>query len=321
MDAERELVIPGVGSERTPVIENEYTPPDEPDNMVYPPDYTPAEPAPPKTVDPEPAVDPTEAEARRQGWVPKEEFRGDPDKWRPAAEWVERGDKISKLQKNRIAELEARLKKQEETSEKVNALLAEQLAKKQAELNQALAQVKVLHRAAIREGDDQLADQLEDQMAQLNQQKQELAATEAPKTETPAVDPEVIYIQGTNKPAPFKHSEGVEWARSHPWLQDNRLAGIADSVARSLHEKLPHLKGREFLDTLASTVKATYPEFFQQQAQRRSPVATQQNVAAANTRAKAIYDSLPPADKKIAKDLVEKGVYKDVYEFAAQLED
>lgn len=320
MDAERELVIPGVSGERTPVIESEYTPPDEPDNTVYPPDFTPAEPAPQKTVDSEPTIDPTEAEARRQGWVPKEEFRGDPDKWRPAAEWVERGDKISKLQKNRIAELEARLAKQEKTSEKVNALLAEQLAKKQEELNQALAQVKVLHRAAIREGDDQLADQLEDQMSQLNQQKQELVA-ESTKTEPPVVDPEVIYVQGTNIPAPFKRSEGVEWARSHPWLQDNRLAAITDSVGRQLQEKLPHLKGREFLDTLASTVKATYPEFFQQQAQRRSPVATQQNVAAANTRAKAIYDSLPPADKKIAKDLVEKGVYKDVYEFAAQLED
>lgn len=320
MDAERELVIPGVSSERAPVIESEYTPPDEPDNMVYPPDFVPAEPTPPKTVDTEPAADPVEAEARRQGWVPKEEFRGDPDKWRPAAEWVERGDKISKLQKNRIAELEARLAKQEKTSEKVNALLAEQLAKKQEELNQALAQVKVLHRAAIREGDDALADQLEDQMSQLNQQKQQLVAEES-KTESPVVDPEIIYVQGTNEPAPFKRSEGVEWARLHPWLQDNRLADIADSVGRQLQKQLPHLKGREFLDTLASTVKATYPEFFQQQAQRRSPVATQQNVAAANTRAKAIYDSLPPADKKIAKDLVEKGVYKDVYEFAAQLED
>ena len=36
-----------------------------------------------------------EAEAREQGWKPKEGYEGDPEKWRPAKEFVERGELFS----------------------------------------------------------------------------------------------------------------------------------------------------------------------------------------------------------------------------------
>jgi hypothetical protein len=35
--------------------------------------------------------DPAEAQARRMGWVPRGEFRGDAEKWRPAREFLDRG--------------------------------------------------------------------------------------------------------------------------------------------------------------------------------------------------------------------------------------
>jgi len=42
-------------------------------------------------------VDPYEAAAREQGWKPKEEFEGDEGKWRPAKEFVERGELFGKI--------------------------------------------------------------------------------------------------------------------------------------------------------------------------------------------------------------------------------
>ena len=42
-------------------------------------------------------VDPYEEQAREQGWRPKEEFDGDESKWRPAKEFVERGELFGKI--------------------------------------------------------------------------------------------------------------------------------------------------------------------------------------------------------------------------------
>src|SRR5580698_7384300 len=70
----------------------------------------------------------SEVEARRLGWVGKDEFKGDPDKWRPADEFLDRGRRIlpivlkdnEKLQR-RIGVLESKLN---ETAEATKELLA-----------------------------------------------------------------------------------------------------------------------------------------------------------------------------------------------------
>jgi len=42
-------------------------------------------------------VDSYESQAREQGWKPKEEYEGDPEKWKPAKEFVERGELFGKI--------------------------------------------------------------------------------------------------------------------------------------------------------------------------------------------------------------------------------
>lgn len=61
-------------------------------------------------------ADDTEARARRIGWVPKEEFRGDPDKWRPAGEFLEWGDKLLPVIQERNRKLDDRLARMERDS-------------------------------------------------------------------------------------------------------------------------------------------------------------------------------------------------------------
>lgn len=41
-----------------------------------------------------------EKEAIRQGWVPKDQFKGDPKHWRDAKAWVDRGELLEKLNKS-----------------------------------------------------------------------------------------------------------------------------------------------------------------------------------------------------------------------------
>ena len=51
----------------------------------------------------------SEERARLQGWVPKDEFRGDPDKWKTAEDFLEWGEKIVPIQKERTIALESKL--------------------------------------------------------------------------------------------------------------------------------------------------------------------------------------------------------------------
>ena len=54
----------------------------------------------------------TEQEARNLGWVPQEEFRGDPGKWVDAETFVERGHTIMPILKSNNKKLEEQLRSQ-----------------------------------------------------------------------------------------------------------------------------------------------------------------------------------------------------------------
>ncbi|MFV2058128.1 MAG: hypothetical protein ACC707_16805, partial [Thiohalomonadales bacterium] len=47
-----------------------------------------------------------EERAFKMGWVPKEDFKGNPDMWRPAADFVERGETMIPFLNRRIRGLE-----------------------------------------------------------------------------------------------------------------------------------------------------------------------------------------------------------------------
>jgi hypothetical protein len=42
-----------------------------------------------------------ESEARQQGWMPQEEFKGDPDRWTDAETFVRRADEVLPILKKR----------------------------------------------------------------------------------------------------------------------------------------------------------------------------------------------------------------------------
>ena len=79
-------------------------------------------------------VDSYEQQAREQGWRPKEEYEGDPEKWRPAKEFVERGELFGKIDHmgKELKETRKALKMLQEHHSKV----------KETEYNNALKELK-----------------------------------------------------------------------------------------------------------------------------------------------------------------------------------
>ena len=93
--------------------------------------------------DPAPQVDSYEQQAREQGWRPKEEYEGDPEKWRPAKEFVERGELFGKIDHmgKELKETRKALKMLQEHHSKV----------KETEYNNALKELKALQKKHLEE--------------------------------------------------------------------------------------------------------------------------------------------------------------------------
>src|SRR5690349_19252632 len=104
-------------------------------------------------------------EAREMGWVPEAEFKGPKEKWKPAQNFVEDGEKIlpivrSQLKREREARerLEADYAKRFDRLEKVNKTTFE-AAQRSHEAE--ISRLKAAQRAAVASGDEAEYDRLE----------------------------------------------------------------------------------------------------------------------------------------------------------------
>ncbi len=191
-----------------------------------------------------------EQEARALGWVPREEFKGDEERWVDAEAFVERGKHIMPiLQKNnerlqaqlrerdqRLAKLEGLLEASQESiaalEEHHNAATKKQVEKARQDL---LAELK-----AARENNDVDAEvQIMDELTQIKTAQETKAETKEVKTEVkttaPQDAPEVAAFKIAN--ASWYGVDLKETVRFNRLAEDLRLEGNA-------------LVGQPFLDAV-----------------------------------------------------------------------
>ena len=143
------------------------------------------------------------AKAREMGWVPKDKWRGSPDTWRPAKEFVRRGEEflpIIKAERNRAqakaAELEGRMADMERNfQDRVRRL--DNVSR--VALQQQAMQIDQYYRSQMRQavelGDGDRYDALEQeraaQLGELNRRSVEAdRVPDEPKPERARADPE-----------------------------------------------------------------------------------------------------------------------------------
>lgn len=103
-----------------------------------------------------------EMEARHTGWVPREEFRGDPQKWIDARSYVERGETFIPLLRKSNSELQTRLGSAEEELINTRRLLS--VVQKEMEELKTESKESTLESAEARKG------QLYDAIAQAREE-------------------------------------------------------------------------------------------------------------------------------------------------------
>lgn len=265
-------------------------------------------PSPQTTAEPTQAAgDDVESKARSQGWVPQDEWRGDPEKWRPADEFVKRGEELlpvalerSRAAERKAQELEARLAARErESEEKLARLERMSTAALQRQREQLENAYRNAMRDAVTSGDTQRFDQLERDrttaVADFDKQLSEQAQPQRQPGQPAPLPPDIERQVAT-------------WVQQNEWF--NRDPEM-NSVAQLHHQRLLREKpGLSIADNLAETakyVRQRYPDKFgTSERQIIAPMVEGgggRMAATGNNRRKGVAD-LSPEERKIGEKFV-----------------
>jgi hypothetical protein len=167
-----------------------------------------------------PAIDPkVEAEAKEMGWKPKEAWKGDPDLWRPAEDFVKRGREIIPILNARLKESNAALEKLKKDSaeqlDRVSQMGAKALKMQREQLE---ARYDVARERAVEQGDTKTFNAVE------KAKKDALAKFDAevePKKTEPAKQDTPSNLSTSDK------SVMDEWMKENSWYSEIRMVGDA----------------------------------------------------------------------------------------------
>lgn len=242
---------------------------------------------------PEPTID---DRAREMGWRPLEEYEGDPEKWVSAQSFVDRKPLFDKIdsQNKRVKALEKSLQDHNATLKE----LAEH-HKKVAETSykKAMADLKAERRAAVRAGDHELVEAIEDQIDNLKPE-------EVPEIKTPEPQP---YTQEIN-----------EWMSENSWYNSNKeMQHVADGFGKAAQAR--GLSTPEILAEMKTRIKEAYPDFFRNPNKDKAPPSKTKDHTATAHKAAAYRPSAQ--QQRFAKTFVEQGVFKTVDDYYKQLRE
>ena len=229
--------------------------------------------------------------ARMMGHIPKEEFRGDPERWVDAEKYVERAESMMPIMKsqmgkyeNKIFSLEAQVESQKKTTEKL-LKMGETVQKRAYE--QAKRELTQQQVAAVSDGDVEKWQKLEDQKDSLPQ-------------------PEVIEIEPVSSPVFDQWHTGNEW-----YLKDEDMTDFANLHAQKITKQNPNMPYEQVLQTVEEKIKKTFPANFENpNRDTPSPVDGGQSREIAPKATGKTYNDLPADAKAMCNQNISDGLYK-----------
>lgn len=223
-----------------------------------------------------------ESEARNMGWVPEEEFRGDPGKHISAKVFVETGEQ-------KIPLLVANNKK---------------LSSRLDELSKSMAYQAEHHEKSLKQANKRARDAVEAEMLDAVDEGDRDQYINLKKKRDNIVDPEPIAK------APDKPPEIIEFESDNLWYKsDNAMTAVAEAESKRLAAQFPSLSVGQNLERTLMAVKTAFPDRFSNNT-TRNPLGgnTKRNepgaVGGGKPRAKATSPSFVslPDDAKQAFD-------------------
>ncbi|HUY05015.1 MAG TPA: hypothetical protein VMV33_17185 [Rhodocyclaceae bacterium] len=210
-----------------------------------------------------------EARARKHGWKPLAEFRGDPKVWRSAAEYLARGDEELPILRERLRTIEQRSERAEARARAAEKLQEEALAVSRdvsARLRTADERALAKARRELEARRDEAIDAADREAVRaVDRELQELETTAAP----PARQPPAADV-GAGGAGATPHPDAVAWGRRNPWFgEDSELRSVATGVHTRLLAAEPDLSLAQNLERVTAAMAAMFPDRVQGAPARR----------------------------------------------------
>ena len=223
-----------------------------------------------------------EVSAREMGWRPKDEWEGDPEKWRDAKEFVERGELYGKIDTmgRELKETKKALKMLQEHHTKV----------KETEYKRAVEELKALQKKHLEDGNSdgyiETTELLTDLRAE--QKAREVVAEVTPKQQ--GVDPRFI-----------------EWVSENSWYEkNNAMRDYADIIGQGYAAKNPGIDPELVLKYVTKEVKSRFKESFQNP-NREKPTAVEGETARGTGKGKSSFE-LTEDERKVMNTFIRQGI-------------
>lgn len=236
----------------------------------------------------EPSV---EDRARRMGWVPQEEFRGDKAKWTDAATFVKNGEESLPILRERLRNADktiADLTKTAAEFKKMSDSAFDRAYKKAKE------DLKTEIKQAGKDGDEKRVEAATEELAELEKEKVEREA---------AADKDPVF-------------EG--WVGQNQWYQDPTMKLEAEAIAWKLRRMGDKTDGVAFLDKVKDEMKKAFPEKFGNPRRNAgSHVERPAGGGEGGGGGKKGWEHLPAEAKEAGERHIRQKFFKDKAEYAA----
>lgn len=270
-------------------------------------DYTPPSDAAPAAQD----GGDVESRARANGWVPQDEFRGPPEKWRDAAEFVKRGEEELPVLRERNRALAAKLENLErgfkQEIQKLDKMSTLALDRQRQTLQR---DYEAAMRDAVANGDVQRWDQLNRDM------KQAVHAHDTQVFET---------VRGPVQQQPQQQNGPVDpiiesFVARNPWMtKDREMSAVAQAYSVHLEQTSPHLTMQQNLEATERYIKQQrYADRFGARPPANVESASRLPVNGGGGQRRRSAADLPADAKAQADKFVKQGLFKNRDEYAAE---
>jgi hypothetical protein len=223
-------------------------------------------------------------EAKRQGWVPEEEFNGPEGKWVDAETFVKKGKEINALLRKDNEFLKREVADMKTTMMEFKKFHAD--TEKRA-YDRAMADLRDQKKEAISQGDGDRVLQIDDAIDSLKESKPVAKPAAAPQ-------PDATFVQ---------------WSEDNKWyVSDPQLKSEADMIGEVIKRQNPTLIGQDFLNEVTTRVKRMYPEKFTNVNRARPSPVEGTTAPKATAKAGKSFRDLPPEAQQACQKFEKQGL-------------
>lgn len=202
-----------------------------------------------------------ELEASRKGWIPKHKYSGPEGNWKDAATFLADGKKFNGRLQDEIAGLKRDLSEFKGTAKQFADFQQRQIEARDTQISDLVRDLKRQQREAIRDGNDEAADAIDDRIEILNDEratvKQQIEKTkQAPNSKSPST---VIDDEGNTSDPVVRAwiDNGNQWFNDSKPMRDYCFALANEAIAAGETRR-----GLPFLELMREKMEEAFPMKF-----------------------------------------------------------